>query len=328
MNLSYSKSLRRLSKLVSFSTLFLIYLGALVKSFEVGLSVPDWPTTYGDQMFSFPFSDMVGGIFYEHGHRLFATWVGFLTLMQAIFLGFSKEQLWIKKLGFFALAIVICQGLLGGITVLFFLPPAISIFHGVLAQTFFTITIIIAYSLSRARSNRSMDIFKLRFRKMTIFLFGLVYAKLILGALMRHTSSGLAIPDFPTMGGLWIPTFTEKMVNNINVTLFDLDLEMISKWQVVIHFFHRLGAFVITSVFAYFIYRYRKIIKHNLVVRKFILIITFIVIAQITLGVATILSVKNPYIASFHVATGACLLGVFALFILNISPLKIKNWLL
>ena len=89
--------LRRLSKLTVFSTLFLIFAGALVKSHEVGLSVPDWPTTYGRQMFAFPLSEMVGGIFYEHGHRLTATIVGFFTLVQTVWLGFSTEPQWLKK---------------------------------------------------------------------------------------------------------------------------------------------------------------------------------------------------------------------------------------
>ena len=148
--------LRRLSKITVLSTFFLIFVGALVKSHEVGLSVPDWPTTYGEQMFAFPLSKMVGGIFYEHGHRLIATIVGFLTLLQTFWLSLSNEKPWLKQLGYISLAAVIIQGMLGGITVLFFLPTAVSIIHGILAQTFFILTIIIAYSLSNERSNLSL----------------------------------------------------------------------------------------------------------------------------------------------------------------------------
>ena len=90
---------RRLSKLIVFLTLLLIFVGALIKSHEVGLSVPDWPTSYGKQMFSFPLSEMVGGIFYEHGHRVFATIVGFLTLLQFIAISFTSHPSWIKKMG-------------------------------------------------------------------------------------------------------------------------------------------------------------------------------------------------------------------------------------
>ena len=78
MNFTSNNLLRAFSKLTVLSTLFLIFAGALVKSHEVGLSVPDWPTTYGKQMFAFPISEMVGGIFYEHGHRMMATFVGFI----------------------------------------------------------------------------------------------------------------------------------------------------------------------------------------------------------------------------------------------------------
>ena len=152
MNYFSIRLLRAFTKITVFSTTVLIFAGALVKSHEVGLSVPDWPTTFGKQMFAFPLSDMVGGIFYEHGHRLIASIVGFLTLTQAILFYLNKEvEPWNKKLSYFSLGIVIIQGSLGGITVLFFLPPAISIVHGVLAQTFFILTIIMAYGVSRER---------------------------------------------------------------------------------------------------------------------------------------------------------------------------------
>ena len=130
-----SKNIRWFSKAIVFATLLLIFAGALVKSFEVGLSVPDWPTTYGYQMFTFPWADMVGGIFYEHGHRLLATFVGALTLLLAIWLGYKDPRKSVKLLGYTALVLVVVQGLLGGLTVLYFLPTPISLLHGVIAQT-------------------------------------------------------------------------------------------------------------------------------------------------------------------------------------------------
>ena len=135
MQLSFDTLIRLLSKLVVLATLLLIFVGALIKSHEVGLSVPDWPTSYGKQMFSFPLSEMVGGIFFEHGHRLFATIVGFLTLVLAIIVGFSNQPKWVKQISLLALVLVISQGLLGGMTVLYFLPPPISILHGCLLYT-------------------------------------------------------------------------------------------------------------------------------------------------------------------------------------------------
>ena len=318
--------LRRFSKLIVFSTLFLIFAGALVKSHEVGLSVPDWPTTYGKQMFAFPLSDMVGGIFYEHGHRIIATIVGFFTMIQAIWLGFTHHPDWLKKLGFFALAMVIIQGLFGGITVLFFLPPLVSIIHGILAQTFFIMTIIIAYSMSQERENRIDNGMGQSIRKGALLMGGLVYIQLILGALMRHTASGLAIPDFPTMGGMWIPTFSSEMMENINYILFDLDLDSVSKGQVIIHFIHRLGAVIITGTIGYFYAKYGETIKASQRSKAVFISIIAIVIIQFSLGVLTVLSARSPYIASFHVVTGAALLGLCTLFLLKVNSLKWSQW--
>ena len=102
------------SGLYDITTLFLIFAGALVKSHEVGLSVPDWPTTYGYNMFTFPIQDMVGGIFYEHSHRLIASFVGLLSIILAVWMGIVEKRIWVKKIGYFALGLVILQGLFGG----------------------------------------------------------------------------------------------------------------------------------------------------------------------------------------------------------------------
>ena len=148
---------RRLSKLLVISTLLLIFAGALVKSHEVGLSVPDWPTSYGYQMFAFPLTDMIGGIFYEHGHRLIATIVGLMTLVLTFTIYYTDHRLWFKKTAFFALGLVIIQGLFGGLTVLLFLPTPVSVIHAILAQTFLIVTILISYGLSKERANRMLN---------------------------------------------------------------------------------------------------------------------------------------------------------------------------
>src|ERR1700720_3325180 len=136
--------LHRFAKLVAGCTVFLVPAGSLVTSTASGLSVPDWPTTYGWNMFTFPPSKWVGGILYEHGHRLIASTVGFLTIILAGWLFMRDPRRWMMRLGLAALGAVIAQGVLGGLTVLFFLPAAISTAHAGLAEIFFCLTIAIA----------------------------------------------------------------------------------------------------------------------------------------------------------------------------------------
>src|SRR6476659_10187446 len=128
------KMLHRFATLVAGCTVLLVLAGSLVTSTGSGLSVPDWPTSYGWNMFAFPPSKWVGGILYEHSHRLIASTVGFLTIILAVWTWRVDPRPWVRTLGFAALGAVILQGLLGGITVLLKLPPAVSIGHAGLAQ--------------------------------------------------------------------------------------------------------------------------------------------------------------------------------------------------
>ncbi|MSV30846.1 MAG: hypothetical protein EXQ52_19180, partial [Bryobacterales bacterium] len=131
--------LHRYSVLLAVCTLLLVVAGGLVTSNDAGLSVPDWPLSYGKLM-----PVMEGGIFYEHGHRMVATTVGFLTIILAVWIWRVESRPWMRHLGFAALAAVIAQGLLGGMTVIFMLPKPVSISHACLAQLFFSTTVSIA----------------------------------------------------------------------------------------------------------------------------------------------------------------------------------------
>ena len=136
--------LHRFATFVAGCTVLLVLAGSLVTSTGSGLSVPDWPTTYGWNMFTFPPSKWVGGILYEHGHRLIASTVGFLTIVLAAWLWPQEPRRWMRWLGVAALGAVIAQGVLGGLTVLFFLPAAVSTAHAGLAEIFFCMTVAIA----------------------------------------------------------------------------------------------------------------------------------------------------------------------------------------
>ena len=316
-----SKNIRWFSKAIVFATLLLIFAGALVKSFEVGLSVPDWPTTYGYQMFTFPWADMVGGIFYEHGHRLLATFVGALTLLLAIWLGYKDPRKSVKLLGYTALVLVVVQGLLGGLTVLYFLPTPISLLHGVIAQTFFLVVILIAYTLSKEFGERRHVQDK---NRSIIMIFTItLYLQLILGAWMRHTDSGLAIYDFPTMAGSWFPAFNESMLSTINSWRFDMDLSDVSLFQVLIHFFHRLGAlFILFFMVFIHIKMYQKSHHYSNTLKINLYALEIIVGVQILLGAITIWTSKSPFITSFHVMNGAAVLGICFVLLLRLSDLS------
>lgn len=280
--------LHRFATLVAFSTIVLIAAGGLVTSTGSGLSVPDWPTTYGYSMFTFPLSKMVGGIRFEHTHRLIASTVGFLTIILAVWLWRRDTRRWTRTLGVVALGAVIAQGLLGGITVLFFLPPAVSIAHAGLAQIFFCLTVTLALVTSpRWHGPDAVD--DRRLRAIAAATTALVYGQILLGAAMRHTGAGLAIPDFPLAFGHLVPP----------------------RWDagIAIHFAHRAGAATVaamalaTAGHVWYHHRARRELTRPAAA------LAALVAAQITLGALTVLSGKDVVINTSHVATGALVLA-------------------
>jgi cytochrome c oxidase assembly protein subunit 15 len=176
--------LHRYTIFLAFCTLFLVVAGASVTSTESGLSVPDWPLSYGQVM-----PEMKGGIFYEHGHRMVATTVGFLTIILAIWLWKSDPRPWMKRLGLAALGGVIFQGILGGLTVIFLLPKLVSISHACLAELFFSTVCAIALFTSRPWNRGAIPVQASGFLARpgtVIWLPAVVLAQVALGAAFRH----------------------------------------------------------------------------------------------------------------------------------------------
>lgn len=311
--------LRHFTKVLCLSTLFLIFAGGLVKSTNSGLAVPDWPLSYGTL-----FPPMVGGVFYEHGHRMIATAVGFLMMCTAVMIAMWEKRRWVKILAWSGLGAVILQGVLGGLTVLFFLPDWISISHGLLAQTFFCLTIFLAYAFAGERDQRQLQKFagNKKFINLGIALIALVYLQLFLGALMRHTESGLAIPDFPTMGGFWWPPFNDVMLSRINAWRFTENLDPVTLSQVWMHFFHRLGAVWVTVGVLLVNFFGLESFRNQQRIISTIFFLDLMLVLQILLGIGAILSQKEPIMTSLHLALGAAILGMSVLLLLRVSPLK------
>jgi cytochrome c oxidase assembly protein subunit 15 len=281
--------LHRFSQFVVGCTVLLVLAGSLVTSTGSGLAVPDWPTTYGWNMFTFPPSKWVGGIFYEHGHRLIASTVGFLTIILAAWIWRADPRPWMKQLGILALVAVIAQGVLGGITVLFFLPDAISTAHAGLAEVFFCMTVAIALFTSRGWIESTTAADDGRLRVAATATTALVYTQIIVGAVMRHSGAGLAIPDFPLMFGGLMPDHWSNAI--------------------AIHFAHRVGAlFVTAAVFATCAHIWYHHRGRTELTRPAALIVGLVVV-QVTLGALTVLSGRDVAINSAHVVCGALVLA-------------------
>lgn len=189
---------RAFTRVLSVGTLFLILAGAMVTSTGSGLSVPDWPTSYGYNMFTFPLHLMVGGIVFEYGHRLVASTVGFLTIVLAAWLWWRDDRRWLRWPGAAALGVVMLQGLLGGLTVLYMLPDPISIGHAGLAQIFFCITIAIAVFTSKGWSEARSAVDDASLRRIAVATVIAVYLQILLGATVRAACCSDATKAWPS----------------------------------------------------------------------------------------------------------------------------------
>jgi cytochrome c oxidase assembly protein subunit 15 len=172
----------RLAVVTVVATLLLILFGGLVTNTGAALAVPDWPTTFGHNMFLFPWSQMVGGIFYEHSHRLIGAVVGLLTLTLAASLWRAGSLL--RGLGLLAVATVCVQGLVGGLRVLLLKEP-LALVHGCLAQAFFALVVTLAF-LTSSRARRAVHGIDPTSRGLAIGAAALVYLQVVLGALLTH----------------------------------------------------------------------------------------------------------------------------------------------
>ncbi len=296
---SYQAGRHRFAVLLACCVVVLIAAGALVTSTESGLSVPDWPLSYGS--LNPPNWWTISTVRAEHGHRLIAGTVAMLTVLLAVWTGLKEERRWVRTLAYSAVAVVLAQALLGGLTVLFFLPTPISVSHAGLAQVFLCLTVTLALVTSRwwhAARRREPDpggagmLFKTA--RLTVVM---VFAQILLGAVMRHTGAGLAIPDFPLVfGGLVPPVFD---------------------FGIAVHYAHRLGALAVACMIFLTLYRARRLAAGAARLRPLRIAMAVLVVIQIALGGAVVLTGKATVPNTAHVATGAMLLAASLLMTLG-----------
>ncbi len=295
------------------ATLLLICSGGMVTSKGVGLAVPDWPTTFGYNMFLFPVSKWVGGILFEHTHRLIASTVGILTIILAIWLWRDETRPWVRSLGICALLAVILQGVLGGLRVTL-LKDQIGIFHACLAQAFFGLLVFIGVVRSEVwqrGATGSVEGWR-RLARVALIATLLIYGQMILGATMRHQHKDLSILDFPTAYQKWWPDTGATALEKINVWRDAWGLSDVNAFQIWLQMAHRFGALLVFVAILFAVSAARRGGGGIPVMNRLLIIWTLGLFLQITLGAWTIWSNKAADVATAHVAVGAVMftLGV------------------
>ncbi len=245
-------------------TFCLVVLGGTVTSKGVGLAVPDWPTTFDYNMFLFPPSMWKGGVFWEHTHRLLGSVVGLMTIVVAVWLWVTqRSRRWLRWLGIAALVLVIIQGVMGGLRVTE-LDYRWGVAHGVMAQVFLCLAVLIAAATGRFWAKQTLSRagdgnISAATGHLAWVVLGVMLIQLVLGASMRHSGSGLAIPDFPSAYGQLIPPLTDHGVEAaIDAIPYDQATTYYTAGQVGVHFAHRVWAVVVAGCWCGLIVRVGK----------------------------------------------------------------------
>ncbi len=287
---------------LSIATFLLLFAGGMVTSTNSGLSVPDWPTTFGQNMFTFPPSMMKGGIFYEHGHRLLASLVGLLTVGLCVFFWIREKRRWLQWTGTAALLLVLIQGILGGLTVRLKLPMPVSAAHACTAELFFLLTLLMAFATSKVWMCSPPRDGGVRIPEQWLAgLFCLaVFLQILVGAVMRHSYAGLAIPTFPLAFGQFIPPFWN--------------------FGIFVQFLHtRILASVLVALGSALIFRVLLSHHQAKMAKNLAGFLGIGLTLQCLLGMFTIWSGKAPVPTTFHLSVGALVFGTGFLLFLTIS---------
>jgi heme a synthase len=319
-----TKWLNRFAWLTCLATLLLICSGGMVTSKNVGLAVPDWPTTFGYNMFLFPVSKWVGGILFEHTHRLMGSLVGFLTIILAVWLWLRDGRRWVRTLGVVAVVGVILQGILGGLRVTM-MKDQIGIFHACVAQAFLGLLVFIALVTTKfwrslafgvrghVRALESGDMSPhskfAPIKALAIAITVAIYAQLALGATMRHQHRDLAILDFPTANGAWIPDTSAAALAKINAWRDSRALSDVSAFEIWLQMVHRFLALIIAIAIVAFCARVWREMLDFAALKRLSFLWVVLIFVQIALGAWVIWSNKAADVATAHVALGAVMLS-------------------
>ncbi len=291
-------------------TWLVLISGASVTSRDAGMAVPDWPTSFGYNMFLFPVSHWIGPVFYEHSHRLMASAVGLLLIALTVGAMFCEPRRWVKILAWCAIGSVCLQGTIGGLRVMLN-DAQIGILHGVLAQSLFVLIAVLAAVTSPAfvagRWAPSAAVGSLRW--LALALVAVVFVQLGIAATMRHAHAGLSIPDFPAAYGQALPDTSPAALSAINARRAAIGEAPTTASLVWLQMAHRLGAALIFAFVLALAWRGRHVTAG---VRRATALLVAMIAVQIGLGAWTIWSNKAADVATTHMALGALVLVVAA----------------
>jgi cytochrome c oxidase assembly protein subunit 15 len=295
----------------------LLGLGGLVTSHEAGMSVPDWPTTFGYNMFLFPISKWVGGIKYEHAHRLLACAVASLTTILAVWFWIVEPRRWLVKLGLAAVMLVMVQALLGGLRVIWN-NADLGMVHGVVGQLIFVLVCSFCLLTSRwwvrSAAQEKPALVPGGLRGMVLAATLLIFVQLLLGTTMRGQHAGLAIPDFPlAYGKLW-PDTSSAALAKYNANRVEVVTENpVTAFQIILQMFHRLGALAVFLAVLFCTWQAVRQLGGRDLLARLAVFWLILIAGQICLGIATILTNKAADIATLHLVVGALSLVTGAL---------------
>ena len=282
-----SPALHRFAVITAAATFGLIFVGGLVTSTGSALAVPDWPLAYGRLV-----PHLVGGVRFEYGHRVAAGIVVVLTVILATWTWMVEPRAWVRRTAFAALGIILVQAILGGITVLYLLPLPVAVAHAGTAQALCCLMVAMALFTNPRFGTYppvAADRARPRLTTLTAITSGVIYAQILIGAVMRHLGAGLAIPDFPTSFGRLVPPFIGLGVD--------------------VNFAHRCGAVVVTG---FVLWTVTRVLRHYRGVTQLTrpaLLLLGLLAVQISLGAITIWSGRAVLPTTAHVMVGA---GVLA----------------
>jgi heme a synthase len=327
----HSRVLHALAVATAVATFPLIFMGGLVTSHGAGMSVPDWPNSYGYNMFTFPPSKWVGGIFYEHTHRLMGTVVGMLAIALSVAAWRVEPRKWARWLCYSVLGAVILQGVLGGLRVVL-VQLDLAVAHACLAQAFFCLAAAGAVVTSRwwiEAPDLSQSDAVLSGRRLiaaSVVALTLIFAQLIVGAMMRHYQAGLAVPDLPLAYGQVVPATDPASLLAINDhRAWNLNLPRVTDMQIWLHMGHRLGAVLVTIALLAAVGIILKSHRRERELFRPAVLLVALLVTQITLGVLTVLWRKPADVASLHVAFGALTLVTTFVVIVRASRLYARR---